>query len=40
MGVGGESEAVVVPVEPRDNITRGEGRAAASFARMLGAIDW
>jgi hypothetical protein len=40
MGVGRESEAVVVPVEPRDNTTRGEGRAAASFARMLGATDW
>ena len=38
--VGRESEAVVVPVEPRDNITRGEGRAAASLTRMLGATDW
>jgi hypothetical protein len=39
-GAGRESEAVVVPVEPRDNTTRGEGRAAASFTRMLGATDW
>ncbi|OOK69242.1 hypothetical protein BZL30_7216 [Mycobacterium kansasii] len=26
-----ESEAVVVPIEPLDDTTRGEGRAAASF---------
>ena len=39
-GVGRESEAAVVPVEPRDNTTRGQGRAAASFTRMLGATDW
>ena len=39
-GVGRESEAVVVPIEPRDNTTRGEGRAAASFTRTLGALDW
>jgi hypothetical protein len=32
-GAGRESEAVVVPVDPRDNTTCGEGRAAASFAR-------
>ena len=38
--VGRESEAVVVPIEPRDNITRGEGRAAASFTRALGVDDW
>ena len=30
----------MIPVEPRDNTTRGEGRAAASFTRMLGATDW
>lgn len=39
-GAGRESEAVIVPVEPRDNTTRGEERAAASFTRMLGAADW
>ena len=39
-GAGRESEAVVVPIEPRDNTTRGEGRAAASFTRTLGALDW
>jgi hypothetical protein len=31
---GRESEAAVVPVEPQDNTTCGEGRAAASFARV------
>jgi hypothetical protein len=39
-GVGRESEAVVVPIEPWDNTTRGEGRAAASFMCVLGATDW
>ena len=39
-GVGRESEAVIVPIEPRDNTTRGKGRAAASFTRMLGVTDW
>src|SRR5512140_3101169 len=29
-GAGRESEAAVVPVEPQDNTTCGEGRAAAS----------
>jgi hypothetical protein len=38
-GAGRESEAVVVPVEPRDNTTCGEGRAAASFTRKLGGPD-
>jgi hypothetical protein len=37
---GRESEAVVVLVEPQDNTTCGEGRAAASFARELGVPDW
>ena len=32
-GAGWESEAVVVPIEPQDNTTCGEGRAAASFTR-------
>ena len=32
-GAGRESEAVVVPIEPQDNTTCGEGRAAASFTR-------
>jgi hypothetical protein len=38
-GAGRESEAVVVPVEPQDNTTCGEGRAAASFTRKLGVPD-
>jgi hypothetical protein len=38
-GAGRESEAVVVPVEPQDNITCGEGRAAASFAHTLKGPD-
>jgi len=37
---GGSRRRAVVPVEPRDNTTRGQGRAAASFTRMLGATDW
>jgi hypothetical protein len=37
---GRESEAAVVPLDPQDNTTCGEGRAAASFARKLGAADW
>ncbi len=37
---GRESEAAVVLVEPQDNTTCGEGRAAASFTRELGATDW
>jgi hypothetical protein len=39
-GAGRESEAAIVPVEPQDNTTCGEGRAAASFVRELGAADW
>ena len=39
-GAGRESEAAVVPVEPQDNTTCGEGRAAASFTRKLGGPDW
>ena len=35
IGRGGESEAVVVPIEPQDNTTCGEGRAAASFTRCV-----
>jgi group II intron reverse transcriptase/maturase len=35
-GAGRESEAVVVPIEPEDNTTCGEGRAAALFARDVG----
>ena len=38
-GAGRESEAVVVPVEPQDNTTCGEGRAAASFTHELGDPD-
>src|SRR6478736_3363191 len=34
-GAGWESEAVVVPIEPQDNTTCGEGRAAASFTRCV-----
>jgi hypothetical protein len=37
---GRESEAVVVPVEPQDNTTCGEGRAAASFARVRQRMGW
>jgi hypothetical protein len=37
---GRESEAVVVPVEPQDNTTCGEGRAAASFARVSRGRAW
>ena len=37
---GRESEAAVVPLELQDNTTCGEGRAAASFTRELGATDW
>ena len=37
---GRESEAAVVPLELQDNTTCGEGRAAASFTRELGASDW
>ena len=36
---GRESEAAVVLVEPQDNTTCGEGRAAASFTRELGVPD-
>ena len=36
---GRESEAAVVLVEPQDNTTCGEGRAAASFARTLKGPD-
>ena len=39
-GAGRESEAAVVPVEPQDNTTCGEGRAAASFTRELKGPDW
>jgi hypothetical protein len=39
-GAGRESEAVVVLVEPQDNTTCGEGRAAASFTRKPGGPDW
>jgi len=39
-GAGRESEAAVVLAEPQDNTTCGEGRAAASFTRELGATDW
>ena len=35
IGAGWESEAVVVPIEPQDNTTCGEGRAAASFMRCV-----
>jgi hypothetical protein len=38
-GAGRESEAAVVPVEPQDNTTCGEGRAAASFTRTLKGPD-
>jgi hypothetical protein len=38
-GAGRESEAAVVPVEPQDNTTCGEGRAAASFTHELGGPD-
>jgi hypothetical protein len=37
---GRESEAAAVLVEPQGNTTCGEGRAAASFTRELGAADW
>jgi hypothetical protein len=37
---GRESEAVVVPVDPQDSTTCGEGRAAASFAREREASGW
>jgi hypothetical protein len=37
---GRESEAAVVPVELQGSTTCGEGRAAASFTRELGATDW
>jgi hypothetical protein len=37
---GRESEAAVVPLDPQDSTTCGEGRAAASFTRKLGAADW
>jgi hypothetical protein len=33
-GLSGES------CDPQDSTTCGEGRAAASFARKLGATDW
>jgi hypothetical protein len=36
---GRESEAAVVPAEPQDNTTCGEGRAAASFTRKLKGPD-
>jgi len=36
-GAGRESEAAVVLVEPQDNTTCGEGRAAASFTHELEA---
>jgi len=39
-GAGRESEAAVVPLDPQDNTTCGEGRAAASFTRRLGDADW
>ena len=39
-GAGRASEAVVVPLEPQDNTTCGEGRAAASFARMGKGRAW
>jgi hypothetical protein len=35
-GAGRASEAAVGPVEPQDNTTCGEGRAAASLVRKLG----
>jgi hypothetical protein len=38
-GAGRESEAVVVPVEPQDNTTCGEGRAATSFTCRLKGPD-
>jgi hypothetical protein len=38
-GAGREPEAVVVPVEPQDSTTCGEGRAAASFTHELGDPD-
>jgi hypothetical protein len=37
---GREPEAAVVPVEPQDNTTCGEGRAAASFVREREATGW
>jgi hypothetical protein len=37
---GRESEAAVALIEPQDGTTCGQGRAAASFARKLGAADW
>ena len=39
-GAGRASEAAVVPVEPQDNTTCGEGRAAASFARVRQRMGW
>jgi hypothetical protein len=36
---GRESEAAVVPLDPQDSTTCGEGRAAASFTRKLGVPD-
>jgi len=36
---GRESEAAVVPLDPQDNTTCGEGRAAASFARKWKGPD-
>ena len=38
-GAGRESEVAVVPVEPPDNTTCGEERAAASFTRTLRGPD-
>jgi hypothetical protein len=38
-GAGRESEAAVVPLDPQDNTTCGEGRAAASFTRKLKGPD-
>jgi hypothetical protein len=39
-GAGREPKAAVVPLDPQDSTTCGEGRAAASFTRKLGAADW
>jgi hypothetical protein len=36
---GRESEAAVVPLDPQDSTTCGEGRAAASFARKWKGPD-
>jgi hypothetical protein len=38
-GAGRESEAAVVPLEPQDNTTCGEERAAASFTCKLKGPD-